>query len=63
MQKQKKLDKLITAGYSCFNEHNSTKLEEWLMDIETAGDLTNKSRANLAKAKLRGLTHIGHRSH
>ena len=27
------------------------------MDIETAADLTNKSRANLAKAKSRGLTH------
>ena len=27
------------------------------MDIDTAGDLTNKSQAKLAKAKSRGLTH------
>ena len=45
-----KPDKLIAAGHSCF-----TKLKEWLTDIETAADLTNESRAKLAKAKSRGL--------
>ena len=35
----------------------STKLEEWLTDLETAADLTNESWAKLAKAKSRGLTH------
>ena len=35
----------------------STKLEDWLTDIETAADLTNESHAKLAKAKSRGLTH------
>ena len=39
-----------------FNEHDSTKLEEWLMDIKTAADLTSESQAKLAKAKSRGLT-------
>ena len=34
------------------------KLEDWLTDIETAADLTHESQAKLAKAKLRGLTHI-----
>ena len=34
----------------------TTKLEEWLTDIETAADLRNESPAKLAKAKLRGLT-------
>ena len=24
-----------------FNEHDSTKLEDWLTDIETAADLTS----------------------
>ena len=32
-------------------------LEDWLMDIETAADLTNESQGKPAKAKLRGLTH------
>ena len=40
-----------------FNEYDSTKLEDWLMDIETAVYLTNESKAKLAKAKSRGLTH------
>ena len=39
-----------------FNERDSTKLEDWLMDIETAADLTNESQAKLSKAKSRGLT-------
>ena len=34
----------------------ATKLEDWLMDIEMAADLTSKSRAKLTKVKLRGLT-------
>ena len=51
-----KSNKFITAGHSCFQEHNSTKLQEWLTDIETAADHTNESRAKLAKAKSRGLT-------
>ena len=40
-----------------FNEYDLTKLEEWLMDIETAADLTNESQGKLAKAKSRGLNH------
>ena len=51
-----KPDKLITTGHTVLNKHNSTKLEEWLTDIETAAYLTHESRAKLAKAKLRGLT-------
>ena len=43
--------------YLFFNEHNSTKLEELLRDMETAADLTNESRAKLAKVKSRWLTH------
>ena len=37
--------------------YNATWLEDWLTDVETAADLTNESRANLDKAKSRGLTH------
>ena len=39
-----------------FNDHDSTKLEDWLLDIETPVDLTSKSRARLANTKSQGLT-------
>ena len=46
----------LLQDIAVFNEHDSTELEDWLMDIETAVDLTSKSRAKLIKEKLRGLT-------
>ena len=49
-QKQSNLTNSLLQDMAVFNEHNSTKLEEWLTDIETAADLTNESRAELAKA-------------
>ena len=49
--------KFLLQDIPFFNEHDSTKLEDWLTDIETAADLTSKSRARLAKAKSRGLMH------
>ena len=48
----------LLQDIAVFNENDSTKLEDWLMDIETTADLTNESWAKLAKAKSRGLTHI-----
>ena len=42
--------KFLNAGYTHFNEHDSTKLKDWLLDIETAVDLTCESRARLIKA-------------
>ena len=56
-QKQTKLNNSLIQDIDVFNEYDSTKLEEWLMDIEAAADLTNECQAKLAKAKLRGLTH------
>ena len=47
----------LLQDISVFNEHDSTKLEDWLTDIEMAADLTNESRAWLAKVKSRGLIH------
>ena len=32
--------------------------EDWLIDIETATDLTSESRTKLAQAKSKGLTHM-----
>ena len=49
-------DNLLTPGYTCFHGQDATQLEDWLTDVEMAADLTNESRANLAKAKSRGLT-------
>ena len=58
MQKQSNLMNSLLQDIAVFNEHDSTKLEDWLTDIETAADLTCESRAKLTKAKLRGLMHI-----
>ena len=56
-QKQTNLTNSLLLDIAVFNEYHSTKLEEWLMDIKVAADLTNESWAKLAKAKLRGLMH------
>ena len=37
------------------NGQDSSQLEDWLTDIETAAELTNESRTKLAQAKSRGL--------
>ena len=47
----------LLQDITVFNEYDSTKLEDWLTDIETAADLTNEGQGKLAKAKSRGLTH------
>ena len=46
----------LLQGIAVFNEHDSTELEEWLADIETAADFTSESQAKLAKVRSRGLT-------
>ena len=40
-----------------FNGSDSTHLEDWLVDIETAFNLTDESRTKLVQAKSKGLTH------
>ena len=40
-----------------FNGNDSSQLEDWFIDIETASDLTGKSRTKLAQAKSKGLIH------
>ena len=54
-QKQTNLTNSLLHDITIFNKHHSMKLEEWLMDIETAADLTIESLTKLAKAKSRGL--------
>ena len=57
-QKQTNLTNSLLQDIAIFNEHDSTKLEEWLMDIETTENLTNESQVKLAKAKSRGITNM-----
>ena len=57
MQKQSNLTNSLMPDIPVFNEPDSTKLEDWLIDIETAADLTSGSRARLAKVKSWGLMH------
>ena len=52
-QKQSNLTNALLQDIAVFTDHNSTKLEDWLMDIEMAADLTSESIAKLAKAKSR----------
>ena len=42
-QKQAHITKSPLEDIAVSNEHDSTKLEEWLTDIETAVDLTSES--------------------
>ena len=55
IQKQSNLTNSLLQDIPVFNEHDSTKLEDWLNDIETPADLTSESTARLARAKSRGL--------
>ena len=56
-QKQTNLTNFLLQDISVFNGHDTTQLEDWLLDIETAADLTAESRTKLAQAKSKGLTH------
>ena len=49
MQKEANLTNSLLQDIPVFNEHNSTKLEDWLTDIKMAAELIGKSRARLAK--------------
>ena len=56
-QKQTNLTNSLPQDISGFNGHDTTQLEDWLVDIETVAHLTNESRIKLAQAKSKGLTH------
>ena len=55
-QKQTNLTNSLLQDISLFNGHDTTQLEQWLVDIETAADLTAESQTKLAQAKSKGLT-------
>ena len=55
-QKQTNLTNSLLQDISVFSGHDTTHLEDWLVDIETAADLTAESQTKLAQAKSKGLT-------
>ena len=54
-QKKTSLESSLLQDISILNGQDSSQLEDWLMDIETASELTGESRTKLAQAKSRGL--------
>ena len=48
----------LLQDITIFNSSDSTQLEDWLINIENAIDLTSESRNKLAQAKSKGLTHM-----
>ena len=56
-QKQTNFANILIQDISIFNGNDSTKFEDWLMDIETAANLSAESRTKHAQAKSKGLTY------
>ena len=54
-QKKTFLESTLLQDIPILNGQDSSQLEDWLTDIETASELTGKSRTKLAQAKSRGL--------
>ena len=58
VQKKTTFASTLLQDITIFNGNDSTQLEDWLLDIETAANLTSESRTKLAQAKCKGLTHM-----
>ena len=56
VQKQMNFTNSLLQDISIFTGHDTTLLEDWLIDIETAADLTMESRTIIAQAKSKGFT-------
>ena len=56
-QKMTTLANTLIEDIPTFNGSDLTLFEDWLIDIETAANLTNESRTMLAQATSKGLTH------
>ena len=55
VQKQTNFTNSLLQDITIFTGHDATQLEDWLVDIETAADLTSESRTKIAQAKSKGL--------
>ena len=53
-QKQTTFANTLIQDIPTFNGSDSMQLEDWLIDIETAADLTDESWTKLAQAKSKG---------
>ena len=51
-QKKTSLESSFLQDIPILNGQDSSQLEDWLMDIETASELTGESRTKLAQAKI-----------
>ena len=56
VQKQTNFTNSLLQDISIFMGHDTTLIEDWLVDTETAANLTVESRTKLAQAKSKGLT-------
>ena len=54
-QKQTSLESSLLQDIPTLNVQDSSQLEDWLTDIETASELTGEGRTKLAQAKSKGL--------
>ena len=54
-QKKTSLESSLLQDITILNRNDSSQLEAWLMDNETASDLTSESRTKLLEAKSKGL--------
>ena len=54
-QKKTSLESSLLQDIPILNGQDSSQLEDWLTDIETASELTSESRTKLAQVKSRGL--------
>ena len=54
-QKKTSFETSLLKDIPTLNGIDSSQLEDWLKDIETASELTGESRTKLAQAKSRGL--------
>ena len=57
-QKKTSLESSLLQDIPKLNGQDSSQLEDWLTDIETASELTGESRTKLAQAKSRGLVRM-----
>ena len=55
-QKQTYFTNTLIQDIPIFNGNDATQLKDWLVDIETAANLSAESRTKLAQAKSKGLT-------
>ena len=52
------LESSLLQDIPTLNGQDSSQLEDWLTDIETASELTGESRTKIAQAKSKGLVRI-----